>query len=71
MQIIQTDTAPKAVGPYAQAIQAGNLIFTSGQIPIDPRTGNMTPADIAAQTEQIIQNLSAILHRLQAAVWIR
>ena len=48
MQIIQTDTAPKAVGPYAQAIQAGNLIFTSGQIPIDPRTGNMTPADIAA-----------------------
>lgn len=61
MKIVQTENAPKAIGPYSQAIEAGNFIYTSGQIPIDPLTGKLKEGGIEAQTEQIIKNLSAIL----------
>lgn len=57
---IATSKAPGAIGPYSQAVQAGNLIFVSGQLPINPETGEM-PADIKAQTRQSIANLRAIL----------
>jgi 2-iminobutanoate/2-iminopropanoate deaminase len=60
-QAISTDQAPKAIGPYSQAVRAGNLLFVSGQIPINPATGNMIDGDIAAQTRRVFENLSAIL----------
>ena len=60
--VISTQNAPAAIGPYSQAIQAGNLIFVSGQLPMDPATGALIPEDtIQAQTTRAIQNLSAIL----------
>ena len=58
---IATDKAPKAIGPYSQAIAAGNLIFTSGQIPLDPATQQMIEGDVRAQTERVMQNLEAVL----------
>jgi 2-iminobutanoate/2-iminopropanoate deaminase len=58
---ISTAGAPAAIGPYSQAIRAGNLIFVSGQIPLDPATGQMAGDDISVQTEQVLKNLSAIL----------
>lgn len=58
---ISTDKAPKAIGPYSQAIVTGNLVFTSGQIPINPETGNIDATDIASQTEQVMKNLKAVL----------
>lgn len=58
--IIATDRAPQAIGPYSQAIRAGNLIFASGQIPIDPATGEFVAGGIAEQTEQVLRNLSAV-----------
>ena len=61
MKKIMTDKAPAAIGPYSQAVVSGNLLFTSGQIPINPATGNVDAAGIAAQTEQVMQNLAAIL----------
>jgi 2-iminobutanoate/2-iminopropanoate deaminase len=60
-QAVATDNAPKAIGPYSQAIRAGNLLFVSGQVPIDPATGSLIEGDIAAQTRRVMQNLSAIL----------
>jgi 2-iminobutanoate/2-iminopropanoate deaminase len=60
-QAVSTSSAPKAIGPYSQAILAGNLLFVSGQIPIDPATGNMIAGDIAAQTRQVFHNLGEIL----------
>lgn len=57
---IATDKAPQALGPYSQAIQAGNLIFISGQIPIDPETGSMIDGGIEEQTHRIMKNISAI-----------
>ena len=59
-QIIATDRAPKAIGPYSQAVRAGNLVFASGQIPIDPATGEFVPGGIAEQTEQVLRNLTAV-----------
>ncbi len=59
--VIQTNAAPAAIGPYSQAIVAGNLIFTSGQIPLDPRTGAIVGMDIRTQTEQVMNNLAAVL----------
>lgn len=59
--IVQTDTAPKAIGPYSQAIKAGGFLFVSGQIPIDPQSGQFVPGGIAEQTEQVMKNLSAVL----------
>ncbi|MCX7017728.1 MAG: RidA family protein [bacterium] len=58
---IITDKAPAAVGPYSQAIKAGNFIFVSGQIPLDPKTGEVSGADVGAQTERVLQNIAAIL----------
>jgi 2-iminobutanoate/2-iminopropanoate deaminase len=58
---ISADKAPQAIGPYSQAIQLGNLLFVSGQIPIDPQTGNLVSGDIQAQTRQVMQNLKAIV----------
>ncbi len=58
---IQTDNAPAAIGPYSQAIKAGNTIYVSGQLPIDPATGAFAGEDIAAQTRQSLTNISNIL----------
>ena len=58
---IHTDKAPAAIGPYSQAIQAGNTIYVSGQLPIDPATGAFAGEDIAAQTRQSLTNIKAIL----------
>jgi 2-iminobutanoate/2-iminopropanoate deaminase len=58
---ISTDAAPKAIGPYSQAIVAGNLIFTSGQIPLDPATQQLVTGDVRAQTERVMENLGAVL----------
>ena len=59
--IVSTDKAPKAIGPYSQAVIAGDLIFTSGQIPLDPATQQMVTGDIRAQTERVMENLAAVL----------
>ena len=58
---IHTENAPAAIGPYSQAIQAGNTIYVSGQLPIDPATGAFAGADIAAQTRQSLTNIRSIL----------
>lgn len=60
-QIISTDKAPAAVGPYSQAVQVGNLLYTAGQIAIDPAIGKLIDGDVATQAEQVLHNLSAIL----------
>ena len=60
-QAISSSDAPKAIGPYSQAIRAGNLLFLSGQIPLDPSTGNIVEGDITAQTERVFQNITAVL----------
>ena len=60
-QAVSTSSAPKAIGPYSQAIRAGSLLFVSGQVPIDPATGELVQGDIAAQTRRVFQNLDAIL----------
>ena len=58
---ISTDKAPAAIGPYSQAIVVGGMVFTSGQIPINPATGNIEATDITGQTEQVMKNLSEVL----------
>lgn len=58
---ISTEKAPKAIGPYSQAIVAGNMLYTSGQIPLDPASGEMVGKDITEQAEQVMKNLSAVL----------
>ena len=58
---VQTDKAPKAIGPYEQAIKANGFIYTAGQIPIDPKTANLVEGDISAQTRQVLENLKAVL----------
>ena len=60
-KIVATDKAPAAIGPYAQANIIGDLVITSGQIPIDPATGNLVEGDIEAQTKQVFENLKAVL----------
>jgi 2-iminobutanoate/2-iminopropanoate deaminase len=60
-EIVSTDKAPGAIGPYSQAIKAGGMIFCSGQIPIDPATGNIVSEDVTEQTEQVLKNLSEVL----------
>ncbi len=60
-KIISTKNAPAAIGPYSQAVEAGGLIFISGQLPIDPATGAMAPAEIKAQTEAVLKNIAGIL----------
>jgi 2-iminobutanoate/2-iminopropanoate deaminase len=61
-ELIHTNQAPAAVGPYSQAVRVGNLLFTAGQIGLDPVTGQMMEADVATQTERVLQNLAAILN---------
>ena len=59
--VVSTQQAPQAIGPYSQAIRLGNLLFTAGQIPLDPATGKLVEGDIEQQTERVMQNLKAIL----------
>jgi 2-iminobutanoate/2-iminopropanoate deaminase len=60
-QAISSPDAPKAIGPYSQAVRAGHLLFASGQIPTDPATGALVEGDVAAQTRRVFDNLSAVL----------
>jgi 2-iminobutanoate/2-iminopropanoate deaminase len=60
-QAISSEDAPKAIGPYSQAIKAGNLLFLSGQIPLDPASGNIVDGDITVQTDRVFQNIKAVL----------
>ena len=61
MKVISTQKAPAAIGPYSQAIQVGNLVFASGQIPINPLTGNIVEGGIREQTHQVLANVKAVL----------
>ena len=61
MEVVHSDKAPKALGPYSQAIVAGNLVFASGQLPIDPATGQFAEGGIAEQTRQSLTNVSQVL----------
>jgi len=60
-RIVHTDEAPAAIGPYSQAVIAGNLLFTAGQIAIDPATGQVIAGDVTVQTERVLRNLTAVL----------
>ena len=60
-EIIATDKAPRAIGPYSQAVKAGGFVFCSGQIPLDPATGELTGGNISAQTERVMENIDAVL----------
>ena len=60
-KIIRTDNAPAPIGPYNQAVQFGNMLFISGQIPLDPKTGDLVQGDIKTETTQVMKNLEAIL----------
>ena len=59
--VVATDDAPRAIGPYSQAIKTGNLVFTAGQIPLDPATMKLVEGDITVQTERVMRNLEAVL----------
>jgi 2-iminobutanoate/2-iminopropanoate deaminase len=61
MEIIRTNEAPKAIGPYSQAIRTGNVLYTSGQVALDPATGNIVDGDFAAQVHRVFENLKAVL----------
>jgi len=65
--VIETHLAPKAIGPYSQAIQSGHVIYTSGQIGIDPKTGELTGADVESQVRQAFSNLEAVAAQAGAA----
>ncbi len=67
-EAVSTEAAPAAIGPYSQAIRAGSLLFVSGQIPLDPKTGAMVDGDIAAQTHRVFANLKAILEAAGASL---
>lgn len=60
-EAVQTDAAPKAIGPYEQAIRVNGFVFTAGQIPLDPKTGNLVEGGIAAQTRRVLENLKGVL----------
>ncbi len=61
VEILSTDKAPAAIGPYSQATMAGGFLFTAGQIPLDPKSGDLVGGDIEPQTKQVMANLSAVL----------
>jgi 2-iminobutanoate/2-iminopropanoate deaminase len=61
LEPVRTGSAPQAIGPYSQAIVSGGFVFTAGQIPLDPATGELVEGDIAAQTERVLRSLGAIL----------
>lgn len=65
---IQTDNAPQAIGPYSQAIVHGDLVFTAGQIPLDPKSGELVGGDIRAQTQRSLENVKAILEAAGASL---
>jgi 2-iminobutanoate/2-iminopropanoate deaminase len=67
-EIISTDKAPKAIGPYSQAVRAGGLVFLSGQIALDPATGHLEGGDVKAQTRRVIENLKAVLEAAGASL---
>lgn len=67
-EIISTENAPGAIGPYSQAIKTGGMIFCSGQIPIDPATGEFVSDSVAEQTEQVLKNLNAVLEAAGAGL---
>ena len=60
-EVTSTPNAPKAIGPYEQAIKVGEVVYASGQIPLDPKTGNIVEGDIRIQTRQVLENLKAVL----------
>ena len=66
-EAVRTDKAPAAIGPYSQAVRMGNLLFCSGQIPLDPATGELVTGDVAAQTRQVFANLGAVLSEAGAS----
>ncbi|MBA3992863.1 MAG: reactive intermediate/imine deaminase [Cyanobacteria bacterium DS2.3.42] len=68
MKVVATDSAPKAIGPYSQAIVMNGMVFVSGQIPIDPATGNLIDGPIADQTKRVMTNLAAILEAAGASL---
>jgi 2-iminobutanoate/2-iminopropanoate deaminase len=68
MQTIFTEKAPKAIGPYSQAVEAGDLLFLSGQIPVDPVTNEVVENDIIIQTNQVMKNIKAILESQNLSV---
>ena len=78
MQYIATDDAPKAIGPYSQAVREGNMLYLSGQIALDPATGTLVDGDFEAQVHRVFQNLAAVLraagtdfsHVLKATVYL-
>lgn len=78
-EVVRTDAAPKAIGPYEQAIRVGGFIFTAGQIALDPKTGNLVEGGIATQTRQVLENLKAVLeaagstldHVVKATVFLK
>jgi 2-iminobutanoate/2-iminopropanoate deaminase len=67
-EVIVSPQAPAAIGPYSQGIRAGNLIFVSGQLPVDPATGNLEAADISLQTDRSLRNLEAVLKQAGASL---
>ena len=78
-EIISTDKAPRAIGPYSQAVRAGGFLFTAGQIALDPATGQIVEGDVARQTARVMENLKAILeaagtsldHAVKATVYLK
>ena len=66
-QVIQTAEAPQAIGPYSQAVRVGQFVFLSGQIPLDPATGNIVEGDITVQTRRVMENLGAVLRAAGAS----
>jgi 2-iminobutanoate/2-iminopropanoate deaminase len=60
-KIISTNQAPGAIGPYSQAVRSGSFLFCSGQVPLDPKSGQIVPGDIAAQTRRVLDNIAAVL----------
>jgi 2-iminobutanoate/2-iminopropanoate deaminase len=67
LRAVQTDRAPAAIGPYSQAVVANGLLFTAGQIPLDPATGQIVGGDVGAQTERVLANLAAVLEAAGAS----
>ncbi len=68
LQTVHTAAAPAAIGPYSQAIVAGNLVFTAGQIPLDPKTNQLVTGDVATQTDRVMENIQAVLEAAGASL---
>lgn len=68
LEIVHTDRAPEAIGPYSQAVVSHGLVFASGQIPIDPATGHLVEGDVADQTDRVLANLGAVLEAAGASL---